>query len=290
MGKAGLTSIFRVALAATATAAFVQLQPEPASSDDTVKAGLNLELNPKLARPLPPPGWISDHRDTWPQEHPVYKETCRKPAVVDEIRFMNRVVGYDIYLIKVTQSYIADAVKMQGASAPQHADLAMATLESLRNDIAAADSLVNWLQWLPDCPTGTPAPPTAASIASTEAAPVMTVSAPTAPSTAGTPSAPSTNNAIPIAVASAPEPKPSDQLVIRFDDRIAALTPSGVRSFDQAIEALRGGKKVQLAIEGCDPAADYSNGSSCARRLLSLKELLAQNGVRDVKRLLAGIR
>jgi hypothetical protein len=46
---------------------------------------------------------------------------------------------------------------------------------------------------------------------------------------------------------------------------------------------------VQLAIEGCDLGADYSDGSPCARRLSSLKELFAQNGVRDTKRLLAGI-
>ncbi|HWB50981.1 MAG TPA: hypothetical protein VG651_17855, partial [Stellaceae bacterium] len=95
-------------------------------------------------------------------------------------------------------------------------------------------------------------------------------------------------------VAPAPQPAPaspaapaaSDRILIRFDNRIAALTPSGIRSFDAAVIAWRGGKPVRLAIEGCEAGADFSNGSPCARRLLTLKRMLAENGIRDSKRLL----
>jgi len=78
--------------------------------------------------------------------------------------------------------------------------------------------------------------------------------------------------------------------VIRFDNRVAALTPSGIRAFDQAVSAARSGRQIQIAVEGCEAKADFANGSPCARRLLSLKQMLAENGVRDPKRLLADIR
>jgi hypothetical protein len=79
-------------------------------------------------------------------------------------------------------------------------------------------------------------------------------------------------------------------VVIRFDDRMPALTPLGIRAFDEAVNALRGGQPIELAIDGCDAGADFTNGSACARRRLSLAEMLAAAGVRDTKRLLAGIR
>ena len=111
MGKAPFSFGFRVALVAATP--LVMLTIASARPDDAVKTGLDLVVNPKLARVLPPPGWIADHRDTWPQEHPVYLEVCRKPAVVDEIRFMNRIIGRDEHLIDVTQSYLDDAAQMQ---------------------------------------------------------------------------------------------------------------------------------------------------------------------------------
>jgi hypothetical protein len=289
MGKARLSSGFRALLVAAIQTIFVQLMTVPAWPADTAKAGSNLAVNPKLERNLPPPGWIADHHDTWPQEHPVYLEVCREPAVVDEIRFMNRIIGHDEHLIEVTQSYLDDMAKAHGDAATRRVELAMATLENLRGDIAAAENLARWLQGLPACPA--PASVTAASGGSAES---VQAPSPAAGSTEASgreaPSTPLATEAAPAGAASLPGPNMPDRLVIRFDDRVAALTPAGIRAFDQAVGAIRGGKTVQLAIGGCDVGADYSGGSLCARRLLSLKELLAQNGVRDTKRLLAGIR
>lgn len=76
------------------------------------------------------------------------------------------------------------------------------------------------------------------------------------------------------------------RFTIRFDDRIAALTPGGIRSLDEAVTAIRAGEKVALAIEGCDAAADHSDGSPCARRTMSLRQLLAQRGVASPRRLI----
>jgi len=91
-------------------------------------------------------------------------------------------------------------------------------------------------------------------------------------------------------LADAAETTERDRIVIRFDNRVAALTPSGIRAFDSAVNALRAGKTVQLAIDGCEPGADFSNGSPCARRLATLKQMLADNGIRNAKQLLAEIR
>jgi hypothetical protein len=90
--------------------------------------------------------------------------------------------------------------------------------------------------------------------------------------------------------ANATETADRDRIVIRFDNRVAALTPSGIRAFDGAVNALRAGKTVQLTIEGCEPGADFTNGSPCARRLATLKQMLADNGIRDAKKLLTEIR
>jgi hypothetical protein len=87
-----------------------------------------------------------------------------------------------------------------------------------------------------------------------------------------------------------PEPAAADRpapLVIRFDDRVAALTPASIRVFNAAIAAAIGGKKVQLAIDGCAAGADFSDGSPCLRRLRSLEHRLAESGIKDPKRLFA---
>jgi hypothetical protein len=89
------------------------------------------------------------------------------------------------------------------------------------------------------------------------------------------------------AAAAAPPPPDEDRLVIRFDDRLAALTPSSIRAFTEAVADVKSGKPVQLAIEGCDANADFSSGAPCARRLRSIEHRLKQAGVQDPKRLFA---
>jgi hypothetical protein len=210
----------------------------------------NLEVNPTLVRHLPPAGWVGDHRDIWIRDHAAYQANCQNPDVVGEIRFLNRIVGFDEYLLTTTHSS-----EQSDAAAEQKA---RQKVTSLRSDISATDGLVARLQALPAC---------------TDAAPSPTPASATAPPPAA-----------PEAIASTPPPSPQP-LVIRFDDHVAALTPSGIRAFKEAVGATRSGKKIWLAIDGCDAKADFSNGSACARRLASLVDLLADNGIRDPKRL-----
>ena len=320
MGVARFRCDFYRALVASAMFAVALLAGTPPSpADDAPPSGTDLKVNPKLARAIPPPGWIADHRDAWAKEHPVYSENCRTEAVTDEIRFMNRIIDYDEYLINLTQSYLG-ASTGHDASAVKQLDLAKATVTSLHNDIGAADSLTTRLQALPSCgasattanavpamaePAPQPEAP-AAPGAATMSAPgptspstptaAMTAAGPTAPAWAATSTAATTTVQIQpqAAVTARRQPAPAGnappRLVIRFDNRVAALTPSGIRAFDQAVSAARSGRQIQIAVEGCEAKADFANGSPCARRLLSLKQMLAENGVRDPKRLLADIR
>jgi hypothetical protein len=314
-----------------------------ALSGDAVQAGLNLEVNPKLVRAIPPPGWIADHRDTWPEEHAAYQETCRSAAVVGEIHYMNRIIGYDEYLANLTESHLGESVVKEvtgvknGALSTEIAvkggELSTKTLASLGNDIAAADSLVARLQALPPCESETTvasAVPAATqpvpavrmtssarlqipgSIPATSAAPAISVvpaskaaqaiaepSAPSPPASEATPQVAALSPAAPLAAsaplatdpqaASAAEAGSPDRLVIQFVENKPALTLSGIRAFDEAVVAARSGKNIQLTVEGCEAGADFSNGSTCARRLLSIRQLLAAKGVRDPKRLFVGV-
>jgi len=88
----------------------------------------------------------------------------------------------------------------------------------------------------------------------------------------------------------APPPGESAQhFVVRFDDRFAALTPASVRALDAAAAASGSGAPVRIEIDGC-PAATHDGEIVCARRVASLSRLLAERGVANPKRLLAGNR
>jgi hypothetical protein len=271
----------RIGFAVIALAAWL------ASVPDAMPQSSNLVVNPLLSREMPVPGWIGDHRDTWVQQHPVYASACQTAEVTKEVRFLNRVIAYDEYLLSLTNS------SDQGnPAAAKLADIARRTMDNLRRDIVVADALAAQLKLLPNCAQtpeapARPAPLPARAIQSTSTTPPPAAASDDKPAGQRTaPSAPAPPS--PEAGAPTPPPDPAalDRFVIRFDGRVAALTPSGIRAFDEAVNALRGGRKVQLAIEGCEPGADFSNGSACARRLLSLKAMLADNGIRNVKPLL----
>lgn len=214
----------------------------------------NLVANPLMVRDLPPPGWLADRRAEWVKQHPVYRSTCRTPDVVKEIEFLNRVVGRDENLL-----VLAGSSSQDNSAQAREAQLAQQDTGMLRNDITAADGLVAQLQVLPAC---------GANSAAVTAAPP-----PPAPSS-------------PTRTAS---PSPS-VFVIRFDDRLLALTPSGIHALQQAIDAARAGKPVRIAIDGCNSSADFLNGSPCARRLMSLEHRLAEAGIKDPSRLFAAAR
>ena len=307
----------------------------------------NLVANPLLERDLPPVGWLGEHRETWIKQHAVYASTCATSDVAAEIRYLNRAIAYDEYLLS-----LADAPDTGNPVTARLAHRAKSSPDGLRKDISTADGLIAQLRLLPLCGAGapqpqpataiaiatppspapahdavaappappplatppreastlvTPAPPASppppapppAVLAATEPAALSAPPAPTPPiaSAAAAPAPPSTPpaSAPSVPASSAPDGSPPPaaipgRLVIRFDDKVAALTPSGIRAFNEAVAAARSGKPVQLAIEGCEVGADFSNGSPCARRRASLERRLAEAGVKDPKRLFSDLR
>lgn len=211
----------------------------------------NLVVNPMFARELPLPGWIANHREEWIRQHAAYQATCETADVVDEIRFLNRLIYCDEYMLS-----LVDNPDPSNPAAPQLAADARRTKPTLRREIGMVDALIAQLRRLPACDDGKPAVPAAAP----------TSPAPPAPGAASLPAG-------------------TERLVIRFDHRVAALTPSGVRAFNAAVAAARAGKTVRLAIDGCDAGADFSSGSPCARWLYSLQNRLAEAGVKNPRRL-----
>ncbi len=222
----------------------------------------NLVANPALLRDLPPPGWLADRRADWIARHPVYQSACQTPDVAGEIEFLNRIVGRDENLLVLAGN------PPQGNSAlAREAKLASQEMDMLRNDIAATDGLVAQLQGLPPCSPATEsttaaAPPAAAPETSTAKPP------PTAPA------------------AAKPTPDAAQTVTLRFDDQVFGLTPLSIRAFKKAVEAIHHGTNVRLAIEGCDASADFSKDLPCAKRLASVKRLLAEKGITDPKRVL----
>jgi hypothetical protein len=157
--------------------------------------------------------------------------------------------------------------------------------------MVTADALVAQLRLLPGCDDGMAERPATVSMLpaqpmrNTAAAPAPAppaASAPTEPIAAPVPAPPAVASDTTDNAAGAG----TGRIVIRFDNRLAALTPSGIRAFDSAVNAWRAGKPVQLAIDGCGAGADFTNGSPCARRLATLKQMLADNGIREAKKLL----
>lgn len=254
-----------------------------------------LVVNPAFSREMPVPGWIGDHRDAWTRGHPVYRASCQSPEVMAEVRFLNRVIAYDEYLLSLTTSSDPDNPAMD-----RLATVAKQSAASLRRDITTVDALVAQLRLLPGCDDGKseraakvslPAQPLRDTTGPSPASPRETTES---SSTSLRPSDEPPAAAAPPAAKSPPgnvtDSADTGQIVIRFDNRLAALTPSGIRAFDGAVNALRAGKTVQLAIDGCEPGADFTNGSPCARRLATLKQMLADNGIRDAKKLLGESR
>lgn len=120
--------------------------------------------------------------------------------------------------------------------------------------------------------------------------PVASAAPSPAPGGQDTPPAPAASPEPPVATQtatpSAPQTGPEQRFTIRFDDRLAALTPPSIQTLDAAVTAARSGAPVKIEIEGCPALADSSN--LCARRVLSATQLLAQRGVANPQRLLAG--
>jgi hypothetical protein len=222
----------------------------------------NLVANPALVRDLPPPGWLADRQADWVGRHPVYQSTCRTADVAEEIEFLNRVVGRDENLL-----VLAGNPPQDNSPLAREAQLAHQEMSMLRNDIAATDGLVAQLQALPAC---------ASAAAAATSAKEAVAPAAAAPKFSAAPPPPS-----------APAKAAAQTVTLRYDDEVVALTPLGVRAFNQAVEAIHAGNPVRVAIEGCGSGADFSKGAACGERLRSLGALLVKNGIRNPKRLLA---
>lgn len=280
------------ALALAVTLALAQL-PAPALAQ-------NLVANPALVRDLPPPGWLADRRADWVANHAVYQSACQTPNVSREIEFLNRIVGRDEDLL-----VLAGNPPEGNSSLAREAKLASQEMDMLRNDIAAADGLVAQLQALPACsPAAEPikaaaapaAPAPEPPAASSPVAPVPGSPIPPLPAAPATPPPaapvatmpePPVAPPVPAAPAAAtPSPDAAQAVTLRFDDKVFGLTPLSIRAFNKAVDAIRGGMDVRLAIEGCDASADFSKDSPCAKRLASVKKLLAEKDITNWKRVL----
>jgi hypothetical protein len=260
----GFGNARRKTLAMAVTAILVELAcGAPARSEDPSPQG-----NPGAAsrgaenlNAIPLPGWIADNSDAWTKDRAAYQESCATTEVRKEIEYLDKLNAYDHAFLKTTQSYV-------GEGATKRESLEMTG--KLRNDIAMFDILSARLQALPPCVD---------AAASSAKAPVAETDAPVnaTPSTAVAPE----NSKAPTAEGE------SGRLVINFDNRLAALTPSGIRAVNEAVARDRKGESVQITIEGCTAEAAKSSGSVCGRRLMSLKDILLDRGVRNPKRLLA---
>ena len=328
-------------VAAGAVLALILFLPTLAHCADA--SAPKLEVNPIMQRRMPPPGWVSQHRDEWVAQHPAYKATCQTAEVREEVHYWNWVVGFDQTVLDRTDPTDHAGDPKFAAEARFNRDL----IGKLQSDIATAESMTADLQLLPYCngapnapATATTAgfPPATTSAASTaapaavkgqairtaDAAKLAAVPAPPGPVTAAAdaatlpppPPAPSDQSAAKptfatlaelaasiaavesvVAEANVSAPPAANtvttatdaipKIAIRFDDRFAALTPAGIHALKDVVDAAHAGKPVQVTIDGCDATADFANGSVCARRRLSLITLLAHDGVRDPKSLLA---
>jgi len=227
----------------------------------------NLVANPAFVRDLPPPGWLADRRADWIAQHPVYQSACQTTDVSKEIEFLNRVVGRDENLLALAANPPQD-----NSALAREAEWARQELDVLRDDRTAADELVAKLQGLPACPP-------AAESTNTATAPAATVPEP--PAETAPPAAP--------AAAAMPAPDTAQTVTLRYDDKVLGLTPLSIRAFNKAVAAIRAGRDIRLAIDGCGRDADFSEDSPCAKRLDSLKRLLEEHDIRHRKRVLSGL-
>ncbi|HWB51141.1 MAG TPA: hypothetical protein VG651_18665, partial [Stellaceae bacterium] len=127
-------------------AAFLALVWLSVSCGTAFVQGANLVANPLFTRDMPVPGWIGDHREAWVREHPVYRARCENAEVIKEVRYLNRVIAYDEYLLSLTTASDASA-----SPADKLANVARQSQSSIRRDIVVVDALVAQLRLLPSC-------------------------------------------------------------------------------------------------------------------------------------------
>jgi hypothetical protein len=148
MNLGSAVGIFRV-IGGIATVAIVLAQASSGYCDNPPAQPANLAVNPMFARLLPPPGWLAGHAAAWRDEHPAYRAPCQNSEVIDEIHYLNRVVGN-------AQAGL-NLVDAKGGN-PARALQAEHLIDDLHRDIIAADALTARLQALPACGVASPQP------------------------------------------------------------------------------------------------------------------------------------
>lgn len=128
-----------------------------------------------------------------------------------------------------------------------------------------------------------PGPPRQAPEAAGVPAPAPAPPQPAAPAAEATaPPAPVPSGPVPQVPA---KDKPSaarpdhDVFIVRFDSKLPGLTPTGIRALDAALKAADAGRKVRIAIEGCDSGGVAPNGVDCAELTDRLRRMLVHRGV-----------
>ncbi len=80
-----------------------------------------------------------------------------------------------------------------------------------------------------------------------------------------------------------------DVFVVRFDSKLPALTPSGLRALDAPLRAVSKGRKIRIKIGGCATHGGIPAGQDCAALTRSLKSILAHRGVDHPAGLIASV-
>jgi hypothetical protein len=238
----------------------------------------HLTLGAILTPSLVPPGWIAEHLASWIYEHPAYAASCRTDEVAAQLQYLEKLVDRDQELRDTVRAQLLHAVVDGNSTAKRHTDIAVDALAPLDNDITTIDRLLVKLIALPACSSAmtTPNAEAAGSPPATDP-PQPPPAAPDA--VAATVQAPAAEQAL---TAKAPVTSPSEDevVVVRFDSTMRGLTPSSIHKLDTAVAAARGGRKVSIAIEGCETREAAPVGVDCAERARRLKRMLVD---RDVK-------
>jgi hypothetical protein len=282
----------RVSVVAGAVGLLVALVLPALAEEPTSHLSRGAVLAPGLA----PPGWVADHLASWVYEHPAYAASCRTDEVVVQLEYLEKLVERDQDLRDTVRAQLLHAVVDGNSSAKRHTDVAVDALTPLDNDITTIDRLLVKLTALPACSSAAAAPdmqavasppaidpPQPPAVATAPPEPRVSAAADTAALApqvsaaadiaARAPQAPATEKP----AAATPE---GDVVVVRFDSSMRGLTPLSVRRLDTAVAAARDGRKVRIAIDGCETRDAAPDGVDCVERARRLKRMLVD---RDVK-------
>ena len=252
----------------------------------TAEESSHLVSGSLLAPGLIPPGWIADHLQDYTNNRGAYGASCRTDAVVAELQALSKQVDHEEDLRHTARGQLQYAVVGGESTAKRRTDIAINALGPLDKDIATIDGLLVRLSSLPDCDNATASPvpasnplkePPSQTVAASPAAPSPEPPPPVTPAEPAVPALPTR----PLANSdnSLSPSSDSDVFVVRFDAKLAGLTPTSIRTLHAALKALGEGHKVQIAIEGCEANDSAPEDADCLGRTRRLKRILSDDGV-----------